>query len=44
LKDNYHGQGTYKLNDGSKYTGQFVDDLCEGFGKIEWLDGSSYEG
>jgi 1-phosphatidylinositol-4-phosphate 5-kinase len=44
LKDNYHGQGTYYSSDGRKYTGQFVDGLREGFGKLEFPYGASYEG
>ncbi len=44
MKDYYHGQGTFNENNGIKYTGQFVDNLKEGFGKEEWPDGDSYEG
>ncbi len=40
LKDKYHGQGTYKWNDGRKYTGQFVNGLSEGFGKKEFPSGA----
>jgi hypothetical protein len=39
-----NGQGTLFRNDGAKYTGQFVDGLREGFGKMEFRCGSSYEG
>jgi hypothetical protein len=39
-----HGQGTYKWNDGRKYTGQYVDGLKEGLGKMELPNGDSFEG
>jgi hypothetical protein len=39
-----NGKGTYIWNDGKKYTGELVDGLREGFGKMEYPDGVVYEG
>lgn len=40
-----NGQGIYYNNSvGSKYTGQFKDDMPHGHGKEEWTDGTFYEG
>ncbi len=44
MRDEIHGKGTFYYNDGAKYTGHCVDGLKEGFGKMEWPNGSSYEG
>ncbi len=39
-----NGQGTINYIDGSQYTGDFVDSLKEGYGKMEFPNGNSYEG
>ena len=42
---NMNGNGIYYNNSaGSKYTGQFKDDMPHGKGKEEWEDGTFYEG
>ncbi len=37
-----HGEGTFYKKDGKEYTGSWVDNLREGYGKFEWPDGDSY--
>ncbi|CAL1148806.1 unnamed protein product, partial [Cladocopium goreaui] len=39
-----HGQGTYVHSDGSKYTGDWLNDLQSGNGSEEWSDGATYSG
>lgn len=38
-----HGYGTYTF-DGSKYVGEFKDDMADGQGTITWSDGNKYVG
>ena len=39
-----HGYGTLKHANGTQYSGNWVDDLEEGFGKNYWPNGCFYEG
>eukprot|EP00434_Breviolum_minutum_P014812 symbB.v1.2.013060.t1/scaffold907.1/size153227/5 len=39
-----HGQGVYKYCDGTRYQGQFRDNIREGYGVLTFTDGSLYEG
>lgn len=39
-----HGFGVYVWNDGSKYTGYWMNNAANGFGKLEHEDGETYEG
>ncbi len=39
-----HGFGIYVWNDGSKYTGYWMNNAANGFGKLEHTDGEIYEG
>ncbi|GMF49971.1 unnamed protein product [Phytophthora fragariaefolia] len=39
-----HGQGEFKLGDGTTYEGEFRDGEIEGVGLKRWPDGSSYNG
>jgi len=40
----FHGRGTFKLNNGDTYEGDFKDDVREGFGKYSYKNGDEYEG
>lgn len=39
-----HGNGTFKWQDGRKYTGGYNMDKKEGYGIFEWCNGKIYEG
>ena len=39
-----HGKGTYLLEDGSKYEGEFYEGKRHGFAKFTWSDKRMYEG
>lgn len=39
-----NGQGTFKREDESIYTGQFCKDQIEGFGECVWADGNTFNG
>ena len=39
-----NGLGVYTFADGSKYSGEFVNNEYHGMGKFEWFDGKVYEG
>ena len=36
------GKGTYVLNDGTKYEGDWKNNYMHGKGKYTWPDGKSY--
>lgn len=38
------GFGIYRWETGSRYEGNFFEDLRHGFGKMFWNDGSYYSG
>ncbi|TAH17754.1 MAG: hypothetical protein EAZ08_13065 [Cytophagales bacterium] len=38
------GRGSFFWDDGSKYTGEWHDDMMEGYGVLSLLDGTKYEG
>lgn len=44
MNDKKCGYGIYKWAKGSKYEGNFYDDLRHGFGSMYWNDGSYYIG
>lgn len=40
-----HGYGVYRnIVDNSTYKGQWLDDLLEGFTRIDWDDGARFQG
>ncbi|CAL1169212.1 unnamed protein product [Cladocopium goreaui] len=39
-----HGQGVYKYCNGTRYQGEFKENLREGYGVLTFTDGSLYEG
>ena len=39
-----HGNGHYKLANGSEYTGEWFDNKFHGKGTQTWPDGRRYEG
>jgi len=39
-----HGKGTYKWADGGEYSGEYIDNIKEGFGVFKWSNGRIYEG
>lgn len=39
-----NGFGDYTHINGSKYQGEFKDDVQQGKGVEEWIDGARYEG
>ena len=39
-----HGLGRLHLNDGTVYSGEFRNGLCDGLGVMHFSDGSKYEG
>ncbi len=39
-----NGYGEYIHINGSKYKGEFKDDVQEGHGEEEWIDGAKYVG
>jgi len=39
-----HGQGIYKFTSGNTYSGDWVNGVMTGFGKMVYADGSQYEG
>ena len=41
---NAHGTGTMTLPDGTKYVGEFNDGVKSGLGKLEYANGTVYEG
>lgn len=38
------GYGKYKWPDGTKYEGNFNQDMRDGFGHMMWNDGTEYKG
>jgi hypothetical protein len=45
FEDKFNGHGIFKwVSCGSKYEGQFKDNMRHGRGKMIWKDGSNYEG
>jgi hypothetical protein len=41
--DKMNGKGTFYHADGSKYTGDMVNNRKEGQGVLVWMDGNRYE-
>ena len=39
-----NGKGSYTYQDGSKYTGQYINNKAHGFGRLEHVSGEYYEG
>ena len=39
-----HGKGKLQLKDGTRYKGEFDNDMCSGLGILTYPDGARYEG
>jgi hypothetical protein len=39
-----HGEGVFSWPDGKQYSGNYVNDLKQGFGVFEWPGDKRYEG
>ena len=39
-----NGKGVETWDDGKQYSGQYVNDLKQGYGEFKWTDGRIYKG